>query len=683
MPDSNVIYKSGRQLEDSADGLDFVMSDDAVDSYDDVIDPEGWKLSRFKGKNANPVALYGHDQSSLPIGVWESVRVEAGKLLGRLKLAEPGTSPFIDAIRSLLRQKILRAVSVGFIPLEWGPRPGAKRGGYLYTATELIECSVVAVPANPHATALRSLLAIPAPVRELLVAKSGLVQRPTRPVGLPPGKAAATPPAPGPTTMPTIAERIRDEQAALIALRDAQSPLYTKQRAGEDLDDDESVEFDQREAEIAKQVKKVERLVATERASGQTALNLPVNNQQIIIPPTPGLPAPAIGKTGALQASRERPMDLLLKAAVVHLRAHATRKPHDQIAAEAYAGRADVDAIIRATTNPAQTTVAGWAAELVDTAIADFMEALRPISTYAQLSGLGIRFTFDRNGSLKIPRRNAVRRAAGDLAGAFVGEGQPIPVRKASLGSITLLPHKMGVISTYTREMALRSTPAIEGLIREGIVEDTAIAVDAALLDAVAADAIRPAGLGNGVVAIPGTAGGGVAAMTADIVAIVSPFTLANAADRLVFLINPINAFKLQWASSAVGVYPFRDQIAAGNISGIPVIQSTAVGATDLWLVRAADFASATGDTPEFDVSDVATIHEDDGGYPADEAMRAGTTTVKPIVGAAAPPPALADIATPVRSLWQTASIGVRMLLDMDWAMRRAGMVQKITGLTW
>jgi HK97 family phage major capsid protein len=290
---------------------------------------------------------------------------------------------------------------------------------------------------------------------------------------------------------------------------------------------------------------------------------------------------------------------------------------------------------------------------------------------------MGTRFTFGRNGVIKIPRRNKVKNAPGDLRGAFVGEGQPIPVRRGSFGSISLTPHKMGVISDFTREMAAHSTPAIEGLIREGIIEDTADAIDTALLDAVAGDAIRPAGLLNGVTPITGTAGGGIAAMTADISAILAPFITANASDRLVFLINPSAVFKLQWASTAVGVYPFRDQVSAGNIGGIPFIQSTNIPATQLILVRYADFASAAADTPEFDVSDVATLHEDDGAYPTDQAMRTGTATVLPIVDGAG------AVAKPTRSLWQTASIGIRMLLDMDWAMRRASMVQTVTGITW
>ncbi len=83
--------------------------------------------------------------------------------------------------------------------------------------------------------------------------------------------------------------------------------------------------------------------------------------------------------------------------------------------------------------------------------------------------------------------------------------------------------------------------------------------------------------------------------------------------------------------------------------------------------VDAADFASATGDTPEYDVSEQATIHEED-----TTPLAIGTTGTPPVV------------AVPIRSLWQTDTIGVRMTwLDSNWAMRRTGMVSFISGVTW
>ena len=659
----------------------FVLSDETVDSVGDIIEAKGWDLSRFKGATANPIALFNHNHNE-PIGIWQNVKVDGTRLVGALKLAAEGTSDTIDKVRKLIAQGMLVAVSVGFRPTKWEPIENSRDGGYRYQKQQLLECSVVSVPANPSAVLIRSenpgltageaeqLLA--EAVRAKLIPATGARQ----PAAANIGKTAASgrPPAiKRNNPMKTLAEQIQALQDEIVALQDRNAPLHEKQSNGEELTDEEGTAFDEACELIDACERKLARLRATEKAKGLAASQRTPDRQHVVAPGV--VTDPTVMRRGA----GERPRDLLVRMAVINLRAHANRQPLDLVRQLTYPERADMDAVIKAVTNPAQTTVAGWAAELVETAIADFLESLRPVSTYGALRAMGAQFTFGRNGSIKIPSRAHARRAPGDLAGAFVGEGQPIPVRRGSTGSISLIPHKMGVISTYTREMAMHSTPAIESLIREGILEDTAVAIDAALLDNNPATAIRPAGLLNGVVPIAGAAGGGVDAMTDDIAAAMGPFITANAASGLAWLLNPSNVFKLQWASTAVGVYPFRDAVNSGSLAGFPIISSTAVPADVLLLVRAADFATASGDTPEFDVSDQATIHEEDGSYPATEAIPIPGTVLPIATGAAG----AAVVATPVRSLWQTATIGVRMLLDIDWAMRRPGMVVEVNAITW
>jgi hypothetical protein len=51
--------------------------------------------------------------------------------------------------------------------------------------------------------------------------------------------------------------------------------------------------------------------------------------------------------------------------------------------------------------------------------------------------------------------------------------------------------------------------PAIEGLLRNAIQEDTAISLDTVLLDSNPATVVRPAGILNGVVGLTPTPGGG------------------------------------------------------------------------------------------------------------------------------------------------------------------------------
>src|SRR5262249_59224689 len=94
-------------------------------------------------------------------------------------------------------------------------------------------------------------------------------------------------------------------------------------------------------------------------------------------------------------------------------------------------------------------------------------------------------------GKIVIPTRSRTPT----IAGSFVGEGQAIPVRQGAFTSQTLTPKKMAVITTFTREMADHSTPAIEGVLREAIQVDTSVALDSVLLDNNAATAAAAPGV--------------------------------------------------------------------------------------------------------------------------------------------------------------------------------------------
>jgi HK97 family phage prohead protease len=128
------------------DPLVYVMSDETVDRVGDVIKASAWSLKNFVN---NPVALFAHDHRFI-VGHWTDVKVQGKQLIGRLKLLPKGISERLDEVIAAVEAGILRAVSVGFNadPEEIEPR---KDGGYLFKSTELLECSLVSVPANPNA----------------------------------------------------------------------------------------------------------------------------------------------------------------------------------------------------------------------------------------------------------------------------------------------------------------------------------------------------------------------------------------------------------------------------------------------------------------------------------------------------------------------------------------------------
>jgi HK97 family phage prohead protease len=144
-----------------AAGMEFVLSDASPDRFGDVVEVGGWDISNFKN---NPVALFNHDKSFI-VGKWQNVSVRNNALRGELVLAPKGTSPRIDEIRRLVEADILRAVSVGFRPLKYEPMKGDALA-MRYLAHELVESSLVAVPANANALAVaKSLNITPATVR--------------------------------------------------------------------------------------------------------------------------------------------------------------------------------------------------------------------------------------------------------------------------------------------------------------------------------------------------------------------------------------------------------------------------------------------------------------------------------------------------------------------------------------
>lgn len=625
------------------DGLDFVLSDDTLDRYGDVIDAQGWDLRNFK---KNPIALFGHS-GSFPIGNWTNIRVEGNKLIATLKLASKGTSDRIDELINLVEQGILRAVSVGFRPLESEPiDPKKPYGGQLYTKQELLETSLVSVPANPAALALAKSLHISTETLVMAFGEQADVKR--RDLTATGEQADTTPAKPTVTRaalasqpkapkMKTLSQRIEDAQNELTAKKDKLTEL-----TGADDFDNDAVEAINGEIEV------LERTVTNLKAS---EAKIGANAQA-----KDSVPANARRPLGYGQ-KEVKGLDLLVRAAVVKGVSHFTDKSVEKVLEERYPGHEATAVIVKAD----QTigTVSGWASELVQTAYADFLHALMPYSVYPALRDRGIGLSFDGIGTVSIPSRTA-----GGAGGGFVAEGSPIRVGRITTAATTMSPKKLGVIVPFSRELAKRSTPAIEALVRQAILEDTGVILDSALLDATASSTARPAGLLNGITAVAsGYGGGDYQAVVADLKALLAPFYAANAGDNITVMMNPAQGLALSMmpGPGAAGEFGWADPLT----SRLNIIESTNVTAGRLIALRNSDFATALGDAPEFDVSEQATVHMED-------------TTPLEIVSGTGP-----TTADPVRSFFQTATIGVRMLMDVSWKMRRSGMVQWIDGTSW
>ena len=369
--------------------------------------------------------------------------------------------------------------------------------------------------------------------------------------------------------------------------------------------------------------------------------------------------APAVVKSTRGQI--DDPVDLLMANAVAVLESHVTKRPFADVLESRFGDDDRVKAVstvvTKAAVDPAMTSVQGWAEELTREGYGAFMDLLQPDSIVPRLPLT--RFDFGMNASIKIPGRAATPT----LDGEFTGEGDPIPVKKAGFTSQVLKPKKLAVISTYTQELFERSTPNILQLIRQFMLQDTAIKLDAAFLSNFAGSDIQPPGMENlGGVAIDGTGMLGDQATAISVLkSAIVKMTSANMGRRPVWVMHPANAFSLQLMQNAVGAPAF-ESMANNVLIGIPVVTSTTCPTDAIYLLDCADIVMAGG-APNFYASDVAALHEED-------------TAPLPIVDGAG------AAAKPVRSLYQTMSAALRCHWFLDWNQVRDGAVVVIKPVT-
>jgi HK97 family phage prohead protease len=123
----------------------FILSDSSeTNSYGFKVNLEGLNIDRFR---ENPVMLFNHDSRNV-IGRWNNVRTEAGRLLAE---AEFDTD---DALGKEVSRKVekgyLKGCSAGLLIKKMAELDA----GLTVTESELLEASIVAVPADAGAVAL-------------------------------------------------------------------------------------------------------------------------------------------------------------------------------------------------------------------------------------------------------------------------------------------------------------------------------------------------------------------------------------------------------------------------------------------------------------------------------------------------------------------------------------------------
>lgn len=335
----------------------------------------------------------------------------------------------------------------------------------------------------------------------------------------------------------------------------------------------------------------------------------------------------------ALATLVQDPQRSIARAAVAHGLARMDRsKSAEQHAKERWPFDEDAHLITRAATVPLDMTNT---AALVQVALAT-LPMLQPFSAAAQLFERGLTVALTReSGAFTVPNLGLVQVA-------FVADGKPKPVVQGASTGARIDPHKIAGITVVSSE--LFAQPSIEPVMQRMLSESTGPALDAVVFSNQAGSAAHPPGLLNGIAGLTPTAAAGnkTDIFLSDLQALVAAIGPVAGASPVVFIMNPAQAISMQYRSFL-------------NVTPI-MLTSSYVAMGTIIAVAVNAVVSAMG-VPTFETNTQATLSMND------------TATAWP--------------GGPVASMFQTASVAIKMILDVSWALRSTQGVAWMAGVNW
>ena len=337
-----------------------------------------------------------------------------------------------------------------------------------------------------------------------------------------------------------------------------------------------------------------------------------------------------------LSARASRPAGAVVRLAAANLLANINRVKVDDVIAERWKNDDVLPMLCRAAVSPAMTTDL---TSLAASAVGDFLVSLGPKSAGSVLLSRGLALTFGPTSGISVPGISASASGAG-----FVKQGDPIPLREQSLDGALLSPRKLAGICVFTRETFEHTTPTIESVVGTVMRENVGLALDALLFDATAGSDTRPAGILYGVSANSPSAETDLReAMLEDIEGLLLDVAPVAGNNPIAIVASPVRASKM------------RLRLAYAGDPGFEIIASSAVGDDMLIAVATNGLISASDPVPRIDVNKVSTVVMQNPG-------------VVVVNGSSTP-------SANTRSMWQTNSVGMRVIFETDWALRTAAAV--------
>lgn len=620
------------------------------DKVRDVVEPSGATFTL-------PIPLLAGHKHDKPIGeVYEARVTKAGiEYKARIpKVEEPGAfKDRVDTAWQEIKYGVVKGVSIGFAAIEHAMLPS---GGIHFKKWRWDELSTVSIPANAGATisAIKSAYAADSEGQ----AATGTVAADDATQAATPARAMGTK-----TTVVTLArakgtkmsklqESLKNYQDALDAKKAERTTTVTKS-----LDEGRTVTADEKETidtltqeikALEDQIEMVKGLIASDVA---TAKAVDGSSEQ------KGMQS-RTQRVDSIKVQANQAEKGLAIAQLVRLnyQGQGNAFAMAQIA-ESQKGALDPRVVdyAKAAVPAAQTGNPTWAGNLVTQGglIGDFVEFLRPRTLVGRIPGM-------RSVPFNVP---LVGQTSGG-AGYWVGEGQHKPLTQWAYGTNILQPLKVANIAVITEELLKRASVAADTMIRDELVRALQERLDIDFVDPAkaAVAGVSPASITNGVAGIA-SSGNDAAAIRADVSALMGGFLAANNIPSAgVYLMRTDTALMLSMMQNPLGQPEFPGiGMGGGTFMGLPALVSDYVPAGTVILVNASDVYFADEGGFELAMSREASLQMDNA-----PTMNSTTPT-----------------ATATVSMFATNSVAFRAERHLNWAKRRPGAVQMLTGVNW
>lgn len=616
----------------------------STDRMGDVVEPLGASF-------AEEIPLLWQHQHDQPVGhVRFGKPTKAGIPFTATiaQISEPGElQARVDLAWQSVKSLLVRAVSIGFRAIEYAFKD---EGGIHFLKTEILELSLVTVPANVDCTitSIKSidtgLLAATGQPQPDKADLTGAKLVPNTPVAS--GKSTAAPvvkslpPKPKEGTM-NIADQIKQFEATRQAKSARMTEIMSKAaEAGTTLDAEQSNEYDDLDAEVKSIDTHLTRLRSMEKSMAQAAA--PVKTG---IPDRP-IAAPTVVRKSADSDEKFEGQNFT-RMVIAKTLARIEDKSAIGIASERW-GKTNPQLVqvIRAAVGGGGTEPGEWGAELAqaDTRYTgDFIDYL-----YAQT-------VFDKLPLREVPANVHIKGQDGAATAYWVGQSKSIPVTKADFSDVTLTKLKVAALAVISKELLQDSSPSAELLVRDALVAASAQRVDQTFFSAAAAVTnVSPAGILNGLTAVA-SSGNDLEGLIADVKALYAPFIAANNASGLHLVTTESLAKSISLMTNPLGAFAFPGVTnTGGTLLGDNLHAGGNIGAGDLIALKPSDIYKIGDRGVEVSLSTEAAIEMANDPAGASDTPTANGSVV---------------------SMFQTDSVAIKVVRPLNYAKRRASAV--------